>query len=137
MNPAFKECLKHKKIIPFPRAKGLAEKELAAAEEDLIEAKDRFHNSRYKYSTINAYYAVFHAARALLYSRGYRETSFQHLWPENFLLLFQILLCRGPKEFSFDGQESQVSTRASTALLDSLMVFHYNFESRIDQRLAI
>jgi uncharacterized protein (UPF0332 family) len=48
---------------------------LAAAEEDLIEAKDRFHNSRYKYSTINAYYAVFHAARALLYSRGYRERS--------------------------------------------------------------
>lgn len=48
---------------------------MATAEEDLVEAKDRFQNSRFKYATINAYYAIFHAARALLYSRGYRERS--------------------------------------------------------------
>lgn len=75
MNQAFRECLKNRKIISFPRAKGLIKKEVAAAEEDLIEAKDRFQNSRYKYATINSYYAIFHAARALLYSRGYRERS--------------------------------------------------------------
>jgi len=41
MNGAFKECLKNRKIIPFPQAKGFVQKELAAAEEDLAEAKDR------------------------------------------------------------------------------------------------
>ncbi len=48
---------------------------MATADEDLTEAQDRFQNSRYKYATINAYYAIFHAARALLYSKGYRERS--------------------------------------------------------------
>jgi uncharacterized protein (UPF0332 family) len=46
-----------------------------AAEEDLAEARDRFVHGKYKYATINAYYAIFHAARALIYSKGYRERS--------------------------------------------------------------
>lgn len=75
VNPAFEKCLKDRKIIPFPRAKRLALKELAAAEEDLAEARDRFIHEKYKYATINAYYAIFHAARALIYSKGYRERS--------------------------------------------------------------
>jgi uncharacterized protein (UPF0332 family) len=75
MNEAFKECLKNRKIIPFPRAKGLVQKELAAAKDDLAEAKDRLKNGRYKYATINSYYSIFHSARALLYSKGYRERS--------------------------------------------------------------
>jgi uncharacterized protein (UPF0332 family) len=53
----------------------LANKELIAAEEDLAEARDRFVHGKYKYATINAYYAIFHAARALLYSKDYRERS--------------------------------------------------------------
>jgi len=75
VNPAFEKCLKDRKIIPFPRAKRLALKELAAAEEDLAEARDRSCHGKYKYATINAYYAIFHAARALIYSKGYRERS--------------------------------------------------------------
>jgi len=66
VNPAFEKCLKDRKIILFPRAKRLANKELAAASEDLAEARDRFRNEKYKYATINAYYAIFHAARALI-----------------------------------------------------------------------
>jgi uncharacterized protein (UPF0332 family) len=46
-----------------------------AAEEDLAEARDRFVHGKYKYATINAYYAIFHGARALIYSKGYRERS--------------------------------------------------------------
>lgn len=75
MNEAFKECLKNRKIIPFPRAKNLVKKELSAAKDDLEEAKDRLNNEKFKYATINSYYSIFHAARALLYSKGYRERS--------------------------------------------------------------
>jgi len=75
MNPAFRECLKKRKIIVFPRARNLVQKELATAAQDLAEARDRFEHGRYKYATINAYYAVFHAARALIYAKGYRERS--------------------------------------------------------------
>jgi len=46
-----------------------------SANDDLFEAKDRLAYGRFKYATINSYYSIFHAARALLYSRGYRERS--------------------------------------------------------------
>jgi uncharacterized protein (UPF0332 family) len=75
MNQAFRECLSKRKIIPFSRVKTLANKELMAAEEDLAEARDRSCHGKYKYATINAYYSIFHAARALIYSKGYRERS--------------------------------------------------------------
>lgn len=75
MSEAFKVCLKSRKIFPFPRAKRLVKKELAVAEDDLAEAEDRLKHGKYKYSTINSYYSTFHAARALLYSQGYRERS--------------------------------------------------------------
>ena len=75
MNEAYRECLKNRKIIPFPRAKNLVNKELLAARDDLEEAKDRLKNGKHKYATINSYYSIFHAARALLYSKGYRERS--------------------------------------------------------------
>lgn len=80
MSQAFKESLEKKKIFPFAKAKGLVSKELKMASDDLAEAKDRFDNERYKYATIDAYYAAFHAARALLYSKGYRERSHYALY---------------------------------------------------------
>lgn len=80
MNQAFKEALEKKKIFHFAKAKGLVSKELKVASDDLDEAKDRFKNERYKYATINAYYATFHAARALLFSKGYRERSHYALY---------------------------------------------------------
>lgn len=75
MNQSFKQCLEDKKIVTFSRGKELVEKETSAAQSDLSEAKANFDNQRYKWSTIQAYYAMFHAARALIYSRGYREKS--------------------------------------------------------------
>jgi uncharacterized protein (UPF0332 family) len=75
MNEDFKECIKNRKIIPFPRAKSFVKKELSAAKDDLTEARDRLENRKYKYATINSYYLTFHAARALLFSKGYRERS--------------------------------------------------------------
>jgi uncharacterized protein (UPF0332 family) len=75
MNQAFKDCIEKKRIFEFPEAKKLVNKELSIAFDDLNEAKDRFKNGKYKYAIINAYYATFHSARALLYSKGYRERS--------------------------------------------------------------
>jgi uncharacterized protein (UPF0332 family) len=75
MNEDFKECIKKRKIIPFPRAKSFVKKELSAAKDDLTEAMDRLEKGKYKYVTINSYYSTFHAARALLFSKGYRERS--------------------------------------------------------------
>ncbi len=75
MNPEFKQCLENKKIIPFAKGKNLAKKEISVAQSDLSDAKAGYGNNRYKWSTIQAYYAMFHAARALIYTEGYRERS--------------------------------------------------------------
>ena len=75
MNQEFKQCLESGKIVSFPRGKELVGKEIAVARSDLSDAKAGYENQRYKWSTIQAYYAMFHAARALIYSRGYREKS--------------------------------------------------------------
>ena len=75
MNPEFKQCLENKRITPFTRGKNLVRKEISVAQSDLFDAKVGCENERYKWSTIQAYYAMFHAARALIYSEGYREKS--------------------------------------------------------------
>jgi len=75
VNQEFKQCLESGKIVSFPRGKELVGKEIAVARSDLSDAKAGYENQRYKWSTIQAYYAMFHAARALIYSRGYREKS--------------------------------------------------------------
>ena len=75
MNQDFNQCLENKRIIAFARGKELVKKELSIAQSDLSDAKEGFDNQLYKWSTIQAYYAMFHAARALIYSRGYREKS--------------------------------------------------------------
>jgi uncharacterized protein (UPF0332 family) len=75
MNLEFNKYIESDKIIVFPRGKELVKKELAVAQSDLEDAKAGFETQRYKWSTIQGYYAMFHAARALIYSRNYREKS--------------------------------------------------------------
>ena len=75
VNQEFKRCLESKKVISFARGKRLLKKELSVAKSDLADARAGYENERYKWSTIQGYYAMFHAARALVYSQGYREKS--------------------------------------------------------------
>ena len=72
-NLEFQKALERKRILTFSQGKSLIKKELVAAQDDLKEAKDRLKNKRYKYAIITAYYSMFHTARALIYSKGYRE----------------------------------------------------------------
>lgn len=71
----FQKCLENKKIRSFPKGKTLVSKELEIATEDWKAAKESLTKKNYKWSTIQSYYSMFHAARALLYNQGYRERS--------------------------------------------------------------
>ena len=76
MNPEFQRCLENNKIKKFSPGRKLAVKELDIASSDLAQAKISFQeNKNYKWATIQCYYAMFHAARALLYIKNYREKS--------------------------------------------------------------
>ncbi len=71
----FKECLAKGRIKKFDAARKLVSKELRSCRDDLKAAQKSFRSQNYKWSTIQAYYSMFHAGRALIYSRGYRERS--------------------------------------------------------------
>jgi uncharacterized protein (UPF0332 family) len=75
MNPEFEVCLKRGKIKEFSQGRSLTQKEIKTAESDLNEAKRTFQKEGYKWATIQAYYSMFHSARALLYNKNYREKS--------------------------------------------------------------
>ncbi len=75
MNQDFKYCLEQGRIIPFTKGKSLVDKELRTAQEDLNDAQFGLTNNRYKWSTIQGYYSMFHSARALLFSKEFREKS--------------------------------------------------------------
>jgi len=75
MNPEYNDCLKRGKIKKFSRGTALVSKELETAEADLERARKTFEDSDYKWATIQAYYAMFHAARAMLYAKNLREHS--------------------------------------------------------------
>ena len=59
-----------KRIKPDKR---MVEHELKEAEYDLEKAKISYQEGDFKWSTIKAYYAMFHAGRAILFSRGFKD----------------------------------------------------------------
>ena len=79
MSDEFQKAIEKKRILRFTQGKQQVKKELKEAESDLSEARNRFDNQKYKYSTITGYYSMFHSARALIYSKGYREKSHYYL----------------------------------------------------------
>jgi uncharacterized protein (UPF0332 family) len=54
-------------------------KELEGARRDLEAARKSLKAADHKWATIQAYYSIFHAARSLLYSKGFRERSHRGL----------------------------------------------------------
>jgi len=93
MSPEFKRCLEKGKIVTFEEGPSLVLKELDSARDDLLTSKDSFGRENYKWATIQAYYSMFHTARALIYSQRYREKShyclivaLEHLYVEKGLI---------------------------------------------------
>lgn len=67
------DCIAAGHLQRIPANEGYAAKEWRECGNDFREAKDRLKAKRFKWSTISAYYAMFHAAKALLFKLGFRE----------------------------------------------------------------
>ena len=77
--PTIRTLLNTKEIRRYKLAGEAPIKELDSATGDLEAAKLSLKTGDYKWATIQAYYSMFHAARALLNRMGYREQSRQGL----------------------------------------------------------
>lgn len=75
MNKDFEKCLKNKRIVKQEFTNNLIVPEIEDSRSDLLRARKTFDEPDFKWATIQAYYAMFHAARALLFAKGYREKS--------------------------------------------------------------
>ncbi len=69
------ELVSKGKIKKATISKEMYEKEFSISWKDLDAARKSFDIENYKWATIQAYYAIFHAFRALLFKSGFREES--------------------------------------------------------------
>ena len=68
-------CIKKRRIVRQEFVDDLIKPEFESAKADLVRAEKTFADADYKWATIQAYYSMFHAARALLHHKGFREKS--------------------------------------------------------------
>lgn len=80
MDSDFKDCINKRRLAQFKADAGIIEKELGGAEFDLQTAKKSLNDGNSKWATVQAYYSLFHSAKALVYKAGYREKSHQCLF---------------------------------------------------------
>lgn len=75
MSVEIARLMAEKKLVRAQISDGMILKEVEPAQEDLQDALDSLKNSKFKWATIQSYYSMFHSARALLFSKGFREKS--------------------------------------------------------------
>ena len=75
MSFKFKRLLEENRLTRIKPDRKLILKEIEGAKSDLETAKKSLQDGNFKWAIIQGYYSIFHAARALVYSRGFREKS--------------------------------------------------------------
>ena len=75
INAEIARLLTERKLMKAQIGKEMVLKEIEAAQTDLQDAQDSLQNNKFKWATIQGYYSMFHSARALLFSKGFREKS--------------------------------------------------------------
>ena len=75
ITPELARLLNERKIMRAQIGEDMVFKEIEAAQTDLQDAQDSLQMNKFKWATIQSYYSMFHSARALLFSKGYREKS--------------------------------------------------------------
>lgn len=71
----FERCIKERHLLRIKTTNEMIKKEIASAEYDLDRSKESMKNEDYKWALVQAYYSMFHAAKALVLKKGYREKS--------------------------------------------------------------
>jgi uncharacterized protein (UPF0332 family) len=69
----FERCLKLRRLVPFSASPEMVQKEVQAARHDLEAASSSLKHGNDKWASIQAYYSMFHCAKALVLVKGYRE----------------------------------------------------------------
>lgn len=71
----FERCLKERRLIKIKPLKEMIQKELDSAKYDFERARNSLKEEDFKWAAVQSYYCMFHAAKALVLKKGYREKS--------------------------------------------------------------
>jgi len=71
----FERCVKERHLLRIKALREMIEKEITSATYDLSRSKESMQDEDYKWASVQAYYSMFHAAKALVLKKGYREKS--------------------------------------------------------------
>jgi uncharacterized protein (UPF0332 family) len=75
MSFKFRQLLQERRLVRIKPDGKLVLKEVEGAKSDLETARKSLGDRNFKWAIIQGYYSIFHAARALVYSKGFREKS--------------------------------------------------------------
>lgn len=75
MSSRLGKLVQERKIMKSRVTRAMIIKEISAAQSDLDDSNASLDQGKLKWATIQGYYSMFHSARSLLYSKGYREKS--------------------------------------------------------------
>ena len=71
----FEKCLKERRILKIDASDEMIQKEIEGAKYDLSSGEESLADEDYKWASVQAYYSIFHASKALVLKKGYREKS--------------------------------------------------------------
>ena len=71
----FEACLEKRKIVKIKPTTEMIKKEVKNARYDLTQSEGSLSRKDYKWASVQAYYSMFHSAKALILHKGYREKS--------------------------------------------------------------
>ena len=71
----FERCIKERRLVKIKPSNEMIQKELDSAEYDLERAENSLEEGDLKWAAVQSYYSMFHAAKALVLKKGYREKS--------------------------------------------------------------
>jgi len=106
MSHKFRKLIEERKLTKIKSDEKLVRKEIEGAESDLKTATKSLNDKDFKWATIQGYYSIFHAARALLYTKGFREKSHYAL-----LIAIQELFSNELEQSLIQGFENSMNLR--------------------------
>jgi uncharacterized protein (UPF0332 family) len=106
MSHKFRKLIEERKLTKIKTDEKLVRKEIEGAESDLKTATKSLNDKDFKWATIQGYYSIFHAARALLYTKGFREKSHYAL-----LIAIQELFSNELEQSLIQGFENSMNLR--------------------------
>ena len=102
----FRQLLEERRLVRIKPDRKLVLKEIEGAKSDLGTARKSLQDGNFKWAIIQGYYSIFHAARALVYSKGFREKSHYAL-----LVAIQELFRDELESFLIQGFEDAMNLR--------------------------